>query len=116
MEFFQIAIAKSSLDYHCLSSTCLIALETFIYRDDFIVPPFAPLLLRIAFGTAERPGRLSSWVDLEGKDLVLELADGASLLEAETLGGLLQSTNHRRRAAEENLDIRGRLGEPFLKR
>lgn len=51
---------------------------------------------------------------LEGKDLILELADGAGLLESETLGGLLQSTNHRRRATEENLDIVGGLGKVFL--
>ena len=57
---------------------------------------------------------LSLQVNLEGKDLILKLADGTSLLEAETLGGLLQTTNHRRRTAEENLDIFGGLREPFL--
>lgn len=115
MDFFQIAIAKSSLDYHCVSSTCLIAMETFIYQDDFIVPSFCTTAPENSVRHGRVPWSLSSWVDLEGEDLVLELADGASLLEAETLGGLLQSTNHRRRAAEENLDIRGGLGEPFLK-
>lgn len=51
---------------------------------------------------------------LESKDLVLELADGAGLGEAETLGGLLQTANHGRGAAQEDLDIAGRLGKPFL--
>lgn len=51
---------------------------------------------------------------LKGKDLVLELADGASLLEAKALCGLLETANHGRRSTEEDLDIVGGLGEPFL--
>ena len=51
---------------------------------------------------------------LEGKDLVLELADGASLLVAEALCGLLKAANHGRRTTEEDLDIVGRGRKPFL--
>lgn len=51
---------------------------------------------------------------LKGKDLVLELADGTGLLVAEALGGLLEAADHRGRTAEENLDVVGGLGEPFL--
>lgn len=51
---------------------------------------------------------------LKGKHLVLQLADGPGLLEAEALGGLLQPTHHGRRAAQQDLDVVGRLGEPFL--
>lgn len=51
---------------------------------------------------------------LEGKDLVLELADGAGLFEAEALGGLFEAADHGGRAAEENLDVVGGLGEEFL--
>lgn len=53
-------------------------------------------------------------VCLEGKDLVLKLADGAGLLEAKALGGLLQATNHRRRTAEQDLDVVRRCRQPFL--
>lgn len=52
---------------------------------------------------------------LESKDLVLELADRTGLGEAKTLGSLLQTTNHRRGATEQDLDIAGGLGEPLLK-
>jgi len=51
---------------------------------------------------------------LESKHLVLELADRASLLEAEALGGLLETAHHGRGTAEQDLDIVGRLGKPFL--
>lgn len=51
---------------------------------------------------------------LEGKDLVLELADRARLVVAEGLGGLLEATDHRGRAADEDLDVVRRLGEPLL--
>ncbi len=51
---------------------------------------------------------------LKSKDLVLELADGARLLESQCLGGLLQAADHGRGAAEQDLDIGGGLGEPFL--
>lgn len=51
---------------------------------------------------------------LKGKDLILELADGTSLLEAEAFGGLLQTANHGRRTAEQDLDVVGGLGEVFL--
>lgn len=51
---------------------------------------------------------------LERENLVLELADGTGLLVSEALGGLLQATDHGGRTAEENLDIVGRLGKPFL--
>lgn len=51
---------------------------------------------------------------LECEDLVLELADGLGLLEAKGLGGLLEATDHGWRTAEQNLDIIGRFGEPFL--
>jgi hypothetical protein len=46
--------------------------------------------------------------------LVFKLADGTGLLEAKALGGLLQAANHRGRTANENLDVVGGLGEPFL--
>lgn len=51
---------------------------------------------------------------LEGKDLVLQLADGASLLVAHALRGLLEAADHGRRTAQEDLDIVGGLGEPVL--
>lgn len=51
---------------------------------------------------------------LKSENLVLELADGTSLGEAETLGSLLQAVNHRRGATEEDLDIAGGLGEVLL--
>lgn len=51
---------------------------------------------------------------LKGEDLVLELADGAGLLEAKALCGLFETANHGRRSTEEDLDIVGGLGEPFL--
>lgn len=51
---------------------------------------------------------------LESKDLVLELADGTGLFEAKALGGLLQTANHGRRTAEQDLDVVGGLGEEFL--
>jgi hypothetical protein len=50
---------------------------------------------------------------LESKDLILELADGAGLLEAKALGGLLQAANHGWRATEQDLDVGGRSREPF---
>lgn len=53
-------------------------------------------------------------VCLKGKHLVLELADGAGLLEADRLGGLLEGADHGRGAAEQNLDVVGGLGKPFL--
>lgn len=53
-------------------------------------------------------------MSLKGKDLIHELADGAGLLEAKALGGLLQAANHGRGTAEENLDVVGRLGKPLL--
>lgn len=51
---------------------------------------------------------------LERKDLVLELAHGPGLLVADGLGGLLQTADHRGRAAEQDLDVVGGLGKPFL--
>lgn len=51
---------------------------------------------------------------LESKDLVLELADGTGLFEAEALGGLFETANHGRRTAEQDLDVIGGLGEEFL--
>ncbi len=52
---------------------------------------------------------------LEGKDLVFEFADGAGLLEAKALGCFLKATDHGGRAAEQDLDIVGGLGQPFLR-
>ena len=52
---------------------------------------------------------------LEGKHLVLQLADGPGLLEPEGLGGLLETAHHGRRAAQQDLDVGRRLGEPFLR-
>jgi hypothetical protein len=46
--------------------------------------------------------------------LVLELAHWARLLVTKSLGGLLQTADHRRRAAEQDLDIGSRGREPFL--
>ena len=51
---------------------------------------------------------------LEAEDLVLKLADGPGLGEAERLSSLLHGTDHRRRAADKDLDIRCRSGEKFL--
>ncbi len=54
------------------------------------------------------------WRPLEGKDLVFKLADRSRLLVAEALGGLLETANHRRRPADQDLDVVGGLGQPFL--
>lgn len=51
---------------------------------------------------------------LEAEDLVLELADGPGLGEAERLSSLLHGTDHRRRAADENFDVRCRSGKKVL--
>ena len=59
-------------------------------------------------------GLFESTLNLEGKHLVLQLADGPGLLEAEALSGLLQATDHGRRAAQQDLDVLGRLGQVFL--
>lgn len=53
-------------------------------------------------------------LDLESEDLVLEFAHGSRLLVTEGLGGLLQTADHGGRTAQENLDVVGGLGEPFL--
>jgi hypothetical protein len=42
---------------------------------------------------------------LKSEDLVVELADGAGFLVSKRLGGLLHGRDHRRRSAEENLDV-----------
>lgn len=52
--------------------------------------------------------------NLEAEDLVLELADRASLSESERLGGLLHGADHGRRAAEHNLDVASRGRETLL--
>jgi hypothetical protein len=51
---------------------------------------------------------------LEAEDLVLELADGPGLGEAERLGGLLHGADHGRRATDEDLDVGGRGREALL--
>lgn len=51
---------------------------------------------------------------LEAEDLVLELADRPGLGVAERLSGLLHGADHRRRAADEDLDIGSRSRETFL--
>jgi hypothetical protein len=51
---------------------------------------------------------------LESEDLVLELAHGPGLLVTDGLGSLLQAADHGWRPAEQNLDVVGGLGEPFL--
>lgn len=51
---------------------------------------------------------------LESKHLILQLADRPSLLEAQRLRRLLQPTNHRGRAAQQNLDITRRLRQQLL--
>lgn len=51
---------------------------------------------------------------LESKDLVVELADRASLFVAETLACLLQAADHRWGTAKQQLDVRGSIGQPFL--
>jgi hypothetical protein len=53
-------------------------------------------------------------IPLKSENLVLELADGTSLGETQTLGSLLQAVNHRRGTTEEDLDIAGGLGEVLL--
>lgn len=55
-------------------------------------------------------------IRLEGKHLVLKLADRAGLLEAQTLGGLLQSTNHGRGATDKDLDIICRCRQESLRK
>ena len=52
--------------------------------------------------------------DLESEDLVLELAHGPCLLEAQAFSRLLQSADHRRRPAKQDLNIVRSLGQPFL--
>jgi hypothetical protein len=51
---------------------------------------------------------------LKRKELVLQLGDWSGLVETERLGGLLDSGNHGRRTADEDLDVFGGLGEVFL--
>ena len=51
---------------------------------------------------------------LEAEDLVLELADGPGLCEAERLGGLLHGADHGRRATDEDLDVGSRSREALL--
>ena len=46
--------------------------------------------------------------------MVREFASGSSLREAKALGSLLQTADHRRRSAQQDLDVVGRLREPFL--
>jgi hypothetical protein len=58
--------------------------------------------------------RISLLGCLEAEDLVLELANGPGLGEAERLGGLLHGTDHRRRATDEDLDVGGRGREALL--
>ena len=62
----------------------------------------------------QRPQAAARIQVLKGKDLVFELAHGPSLLKTKAFGGLLETANHGRRAADQNLDIIGGLGEPFL--
>lgn len=52
--------------------------------------------------------------NLEAEDLVLKLADRAGLGVTERLGSLLHRADHRRRTAEQNLDVAGRGRETFL--
>lgn len=52
---------------------------------------------------------------LEAEDLVLELADGAGLVEAQGLGGLLHGADHGGWAADEDLDVLGGSGELGLR-
>jgi hypothetical protein len=58
--------------------------------------------------------RLSLLRRLEAEDLVLELADGPGLGEAERLGGLLHGTDHGRRSTDEDLDVGSRSRETLL--
>ena len=58
----------------------------------------------------------TSRICLEAEDLVLELADRASLGVTKRLGGLLHGTDHGRRTTEKDLDIAGRGREFILKR
>lgn len=51
---------------------------------------------------------------LESKDLVMELADGAGFLVSESLGGLLHGGDHRRRSTEQDLDVISGSREMFL--
>lgn len=50
----------------------------------------------------------------EAKDLIGELADGACLVVAEGLAGLLHRRDHGRRTADEDLDVGGGGGELVL--
>ena len=45
---------------------------------------------------------------LEAEDLILNLAHRPRLLVPQTLGGLLERRNHRRRSAHKDLDVRSR--------
>ena len=51
---------------------------------------------------------------LEAEDLVLELADRASLGVSERLGSLLHSADHGRRTAHEDFDVAGGGREALL--
>ena len=53
-------------------------------------------------------------VCLEGKDLVLQLADRTGLVVAERFGGLLETTNHGGRATDQDLDVVRGLWQPLL--
>ena len=49
-------------------------------------------------------------------DLIDELADGAGLFVAQRGRRLLEGADHGWRTADQNLDVVGGLGKPFLRR
>jgi hypothetical protein len=60
-----------------------------------------------------------TWLEkqsLEGKYLILELADGSGLGVAQEFGGLLHRADHGRGTAEQDPNIASWGGQPFLKR
>ncbi|KAH4068676.1 hypothetical protein HBI81_028140 [Parastagonospora nodorum] len=71
---------------------------------------FHPRQLHILLNIYKQLRRLR----LEAEDLVLELADWLSLCVAQALSRLLHRSNHRRRTANQNLDVAGRRRQLLL--
>lgn len=81
------------------------------FTHPWTIPYACPVQHKQKFGTCF-PAHLLRFS--EGKNLINEFADRASLLEAKALSGLLETANHGRRTTKKNLDIVGGLGQVFL--
>jgi hypothetical protein len=81
--------------------TCASFLEAHTATLASLLPEFAPR----SFSFSDR---------LEAEDLVLELADRPGLGETQTLSCLLHSSDHRRGAADQDLDVAGGRRELLL--